>query len=134
MLEQTTKHIRAFSAIILVISLLGCQGVLLTDAKPAQLAESTETVREQLKKIISQETGISQIRISDNALMNSSFLIIERTTRQTISNPDLNGRELLLPYRFQLLIKGEQCFLVINDKNKHWLLNGVKCLSIESAS
>jgi len=107
--------------------LVACQSHSHPNAKPARLVNSSQEIQQQLMQIVSTELSSDEIKISSDALTDSSWLIIEKKAIKTISNPALMGRDYQKPTSFQLLKEEQKCYLFLSSISKYWEIKGAKC-------
>lgn len=86
----------------------------------------TQESQAELEQVLTSATGNS-VTIAEDALTDSSFLTLERNRSQSIDRPIEPGRDLGMPFRFQLVIDGRQCFLVDQSSGLRWLLSSTTC-------
>lgn len=102
---------------------LGCQTMTGAYDIPARIVDPDAASRAALQETVSTAFG-RQVTLADDALTKSSLLTIERSPRPTMENPNPVGRNMEMPFRLQLYLNGEDCFLVDQrDGNRYLLLN-----------
>jgi hypothetical protein len=72
-------------------------------------------------------TGFFSVTLADQDLTQSSELVIERKHQRTASGDLIQGRDLELPQRFQLVSQAGQCWLVKQATGQRTLLKKVQC-------
>ena len=83
---------------------------------------------EELANVVSSALGGRDVSLADDALTQSSVLIIERSRMRRIDRPPELGRDLGRPERFQLIRDANQCFLVHESTELRWLLVDTDCV------
>ncbi len=112
-------------------SLAGCQSAPaapeVTAAEvTAVLSEPSTQARAIIQKTINGALS-RDVLLADDALINSSLLIIEQKPRQSIGAPPAQGRNMDLPIMFRLVTNGSSCSLMSLSDEKRYPLAGVKC-------
>ncbi|MEX1032345.1 MAG: hypothetical protein WDZ30_03205 [Cellvibrionaceae bacterium] len=92
---------------------------LITDPTPASRAE--------LQNIVSTALHGAHVNLADDALTESSTLVIERQPRRDPLGNRLPGRTLETPERFHLLLSGGKCVLVHHNSEQRWELREASC-------
>ena len=83
--------------------------------------------KRELENVVSSALGASDVSLADDALTQSSVLIVERSRMRRIGQPTELGRDLGRPERFQLIRDANQCFLVHERTELRWLLADTEC-------
>lgn len=101
--------------------IIGCQTLASDYDQPATIIDPTDASRAALQETINSILN-TEVTIADDALTDSSVLIIEHTPPRTMQNPTPDGRILDMPFQFQLVINGSDCILVDQrDRSRHTL-------------
>lgn len=95
--------------------------------EPALIVNPDAESREELRDVVSTALNGADVTLADDALTTESVLLIERSPRQSIDNPELGGRDLGTPQRFELVLDGRQCTLVHRNTGLRWLLLDTEC-------
>ena len=126
--------------------LVCCAGVALTACKtapppadegslqgdqPAVIVNPTAESRAELQRVVSDMLFGADVTLADDALTDSSVLIIERKRIGSMQNPPLSGRDLGQPERFQLLTTGTRCVLVHGPDQARYELTETDCIPEE---
>ena len=95
----------------------------------ARIIDPTSESRAELKRIVSRALNGLDVMLADDALTQSSLLIIEpKTYRDAQGNP-INGRLLDVPVQFVLRKQGEHCVLESRSSGGRWELAETKCVT-----
>jgi hypothetical protein len=84
--------------LLICLLLSGCQAFAQTP-----LAAVLQTPSEEIPRTVAKMLGISEVKLANNALMNDSQLLIERSK--------LQGLSLEKPEVFRLSLIGKSCYL-----------------------
>lgn len=107
-------------SILSVLMTLGCASAALDS--PAVLTQPSAETRQLIIHAIANMLRGAQVQIADDALTQNSILTVHRSL--------LAGRDLGSVDRFQLIINGDECFLVhLNTQNRQ-SLEGVDCVAL----
>ncbi len=105
-----------------LILLAGCQGLSTNSDLPASIVEPNDASRAALQATVSGLFGGYKVRLADDALTQSSLLILELGSQKTLSNLPAKGRILTEPYRFRLVKNDDECALIdLRDGSRHVL-------------
>ena len=110
-----------------VVVLSACQMSAAQTAKPAVLVNSGAPVLQELSQAIVALSGFATVTLSESDLTQSSELVIERKHQRDGNGELLQGRDLEMPQRFQLLLQDGQCWLQHVDSGKRHLLKVARC-------
>lgn len=130
----------------LSMTLVCCAGLALTACKatapptdeaslqgdqPAVIVNPTAASRAELQRVVSDMLFGADVTLADDALTDSSVLIVERKRIGSMQNPPLSGRDLGEPERFQLLTTGTRCVLVHGTDQARYELTETDCVPEE---
>ena len=118
--------IRALLGASLWIMLTGCQTVNTDYDQPARIVNPNADSRAALQATVNEAIG-REVLLADDALTDSSMLVIERWLPGTMDDPVPQGRILEKPVRFQLVKSGEDCFLVRKSDGARYALSKTDC-------
>jgi hypothetical protein len=96
-------------------------------AKAAVLTNPGAEVKLEISQAIIALTGFSSVTLADQDLTQSSELVIERKHQRTAQGDLIQGRDLELPRRFQLVLQSGQCWLVHKATEQWTLLKKAQC-------
>ena len=69
----------------------------------------------------------TNVLLADDALTESSLLVIERSPPRTMQNLPTQGRNMEPPFQFRLVINGTDCILIDQRDRSRYLLENTKC-------
>jgi hypothetical protein len=98
--------------LLLGSALAACSHFEATAEAPARLVDPSPTVRAELEAALVEALGASPAALADDALVDSSQLILERAALASRGNSALTGRTLEpATERFVLVRAGTECVL-----------------------
>jgi hypothetical protein len=107
----------------LAIVIAACKMNSVHEERPARIINPSAESRAELRRVVSDMLFGAEVTLADDALTDSSILIVERNRIRSLDNPPLSGRDLGKPERFQLVTTGKQCVLIHDsDRARHELL------------
>jgi hypothetical protein len=108
----------AFAGLIL---LAGCQTIASADDVPARISNPSDASRAALQQAVSIALH-TEVMLADDALTNSSILVIERNPPKTLQGRPATGRNMDLPIQFKLVVNASDCILIdTRDDTRHRL-------------
>lgn len=118
--------IKALLGAGLWIMLTGCQTVNADYDQPARIANPDAESRAALQAAVNEALG-TEVLLADDALTDSSMLVIERWPAGTMENPVPEGRILDKPIQFQLVRNGADCILIRKFDGARYPLSSTDC-------
>ena len=116
------RQTKFYSNMAMLIMITGCQALTANSDLPALIVQPSDDSRVALQVTLSGLFGGYQVRLSDDALTESSMLSLELGSQKTLSRPSVKGRVLSKPYKFRLIKNGDNCTLVdLRDGTRHLL-------------
>jgi hypothetical protein len=113
--------------LVSVLVLSACQMTSAQTTKLAVLMNPSAEVRQELSQAIVTLSGFSSVSLSETDLTHSSELVIERKHQRDGNGELLQGRDLELPQRYQLVLQDGQCWLQQMGGSKRELLKVAQC-------
>ena len=109
-----------------VFALAACKHVAPDADQPAVIVDPSDASRAALQEAVNAALG-SYVLLADDALTDTSILIIERKIPRSIEGSPAEGRGMEDPVRFDLMTNGTDCVLVdARDGSRH-LLADTRC-------
>ena len=108
--------------------LTACQTVATADDKPARIVEADAASRAALQRAVNDALN-TDVTLADDALTDSSLLIIERNPPKTMTSPPVQGRIMDAPIQFQLVTDGVHCILVDRRDDTRRILEDTLCVA-----
>lgn len=116
------------SSLCAVCLIGGCRTPAADPDTPALIAWPTEASRAELRSTLSGLFGGREINLADDALTNSSLLVLQHTRQQQFDGQQALGRDVTKPFRFQLIKQADNCFLVDLRDGRRYLLAETVCV------
>ena len=122
------KKLIILAACFLVSAFLaGCPAVNENSDTYALISEPTQASREALKRTLSELFAGLEINLADDALTQSSLLVIQQNPQKKLDSQPALGRVVSDPFRFRLIKIENSCYLVDPRDGKHHLLVNTTC-------
>lgn len=120
-------RVNCFAGLCL-LALAACKNGTVHDeqAAPARISEPSSTSRAEIQNAIREALG-RDVALAENALSDSSVLIVERQARRDPPGNRLPGRDLDAPEHFELWLRGDTCVLVHRGSGESWELTQSVC-------
>jgi hypothetical protein len=99
------------------------------NSTPALLKDPDAATRAELRRVVSAALGGVDVTLSDQALTDTSLLVIERRRHVDPAGRRIMGRDMGTSDRFMLFMEGDQCLLEHMASGKRWPLTGAECVS-----
>lgn len=100
---------------------------------PAVLIEPTPESRAELLHVVTAALHHSDVTLADDALTQSSLLLIERKPARDPTGRRLSGRDYDKPEQFQLVTDGRRCTL-IHQGGARYELEHARCAPAQTPS
>jgi hypothetical protein len=114
---------------LMLLTTTGCRSeAVVAEPTPARLAAPDAQTRAELQRVVSAALGGVEVTLSEQALTDSSLLIIERRRHVDPSGRRIMGRDMGTSDRFMLLKVGEECLLEHQGSGERWALAGAVCV------
>jgi len=120
---MNVRHL--LNATVLIV-IAGCQTVGIGSGEPARIINADDASRATLQETVNRVFG-TDVTIADNALTNSSVLIIERGPQPSMENPTPIGRNMEMPVQLRLVIDETDCVLVDTRDGARYTLASTTC-------
>ncbi|MGA8205838.1 MAG: hypothetical protein WB812_15060 [Woeseiaceae bacterium] len=106
--------------------LAACQTAATADDRPARIVEPDAASRAALQRAVNDALN-TDVALADDALTDSSLLIIERNPPKSMGSPPAQGRIMEAPIQFQLVTDGTHCLLVDRRDDSRRVLEDTRC-------
>lgn len=116
--------------LVVTSGLLACQTVATAYDKPARISDPTDASRAALQQTVNAVLNTS-VTLADDALTDSSLLIIERAMPRTMDGSPAQGRTMEMPFQFRLVINGDDCILIDQRDESRHVLQDTSCIAQE---
>jgi hypothetical protein len=114
------------------VLLISCAGSHAHEPMPAVIVGADAASRADLQRIVNLALGRSGVLLADDALRNSSELIIEPARPRDDAGHLLNGRDTRAPEHFRLLVDGPHCYLRRESTRRRFELMATHCVAQHS--
>jgi hypothetical protein len=115
------RIISLLAGVALVVA--ACKMNSVHEERPARIVNPSAESRAELRRVVGDMLFGADVTLADDALTDSSVLIVERSRPRSLDNPPLSGRDLGQPERFQLVTTGKRCVLIReSDRARHELV------------
>ncbi len=120
------------ACILLVVLLIGCNGMVLRDDTPACIVNPTAQSRAELRQKISMALHGASVTLAGNALTDSDRLVIERRSYRDAEGNLVMGIETQEPHLFHLVKSKDKCVLVYEADGRRLELEKTTCEPLKS--
>jgi len=101
----------------------GCRTVATEHDQAACIIHPDDASRAALQRAVNDALH-TNVTLADDALTESSLLIIERSPPRSMQGSPAQGRNMDVPIQFRLVINGGDCVLIDQrDRSRHTLAN-----------
>ena len=108
------------SLLAIACFLAGCKNVAPDVDQPAVIVDASGASRTSLQQTVNAVLG-TNVLLADDALTDTSVLIIERKLPQSIEGSPAQGRNMEMPVQFLLVTDGSKCILIDQrDGSSDW--------------
>jgi len=110
----------------LAVGITGCRTVATEPDRAARIVNADDTSRAALQRAVNDALN-TNVTLADNALTESSLLIIERSPPRSMQNLPTQGRNMDVPIQFRLVINRDDCILIDQRDRSRYLLEDTTC-------
>ena len=115
---------------VAAFGIAGCQTVAMGDDKPARISNPTDDSRAALQQTVNEVLN-TNVTLADDALTDSSLLIVERVMPKSMEGSPAQGRTMEMPIQFRLVINGDDCILIDQRDESRHVLQDTSCVAEE---
>ena len=119
------------SVILCALFLFACKHITIDNSVPALLSDTDIESKIEVRKAVSKLLNQEEVFIAQDAFQNRSFISVERLARKDSRGNRIQGRELDMPEKIQLVLVNGECFLKRESYNSLVILENVKCFPEE---
>ena len=116
-----------FATLVVVSACLGGRATF--EDTPALIVNPTPTSRFELTRVVTAAVDDTAIALADDALTETSSLILERSPPRGIEAQPATGRLLDQPVSFRLVLNGDNCVLINEADGRRWRLFQTVCVA-----
>jgi len=110
----------------LAVGVTGCRAVATEHDRAARIVNADDNSRAALQRAANDALN-TNVTLADNALTESSLLIIERSPPRSMQNLPTQGRNMDVPIQFRLVINRDDCILIDQRDRSRYLLEDTRC-------
>jgi hypothetical protein len=118
------------SLLAIACFLAGCKNVAPDVDQPAVIVDASGASRTSLQQTVDAVLG-TNVLLADDALTDTSVLIIERKLPQSIEGSPAQGRNMEMPVQFLLVTDGSKCILIDQRDGSRHILADTRCIAEE---
>jgi hypothetical protein len=122
--KGTTREI---ALAVFALSFAGCKNVTPDADQAAVIVNPDAASRAALQATVNAALH-TDVALADDALTETSILIIERKVPQSIEGSPAQGRNMEMPYQFRLVRNGTECILIDQRDMSRAVLADTVCL------
>jgi hypothetical protein len=126
--EVTVIRLRANILPLCLLAVGACKNVAPDADQPAVIINADDASRAVLQQTVNSVLG-TDVLLADDALTDSSMLIIERRIPQSIDGSPAQGRIMETPVQFRLVTDGSNCALIDQRDGSRHLLANTRCVA-----
>jgi hypothetical protein len=119
---------RAFALAACAVAIVGCKNVAPEAERAAVIDDPDAGSRAALQEAVNAALG-ADVLLADDALTDSSTLIIERRRAQSLDGRIAEGRTMEMPVQFRLVTDGSKCILIDQRDGSRHLLAATRCVA-----
>ena len=110
----------------LVVGVGGCRTVATDHDRAARIIHADDASRAALQHAVNDALN-TNVTLADDALTESSLLIIERSPPRSMQGLPTQGRNMDIPIQFRLVINREDCILIDQRDQSRYELDNTTC-------
>ena len=110
-----------------MLGLVACQAPARQPDVAAVLVDPTPQSRAQLASAVNEMLTVSSVTLADDALTESSILLIERSPARDVGGVRITGRDYGKPRTFTLVKSDGDCVLVSGQDGRRIVLTEATC-------
>ncbi len=121
------KILSIVSLVVITFTLMACKTMTQAEPVKALLIEMNETAQLQIVKAISTSMNGKSVKISDASFSSDNRISVATNMTATFEGNPINGRVSELPQHYQLMMRGNACYLLHEETATEYILEGVSC-------
>jgi len=118
---------------VCAVALVGCKNVVPDAERAALIVNPTDESRAALQQAVDAALHTS-VALADNALTDTSLLVIERQVPRSIEGAPAQGRTMEMPFQFRLVTDGTNCVLIDQRDESRYVLANTECVSEQTSA
>ena len=120
----------AISLAVCAVTFIGCKNVAPEADRAAVIVDPDAASRAALQQMVNAALH-TDVTLADDALTDTSILIIEQKIPQSIEGSPAQGRNMEMPIQFRLVTDGANCILVDQRDASRHILADTRCVAEE---
>ena len=100
-----------------------------TPAVPARLQSPSTEARRQLREVTANFLGLSSVALAEDTLTKESQFVMSRTPHSDATGQLLQGRVIETGHIFRLILRGNECWLIYQNKEQLAKLSLAICVA-----
>ncbi|MBW1762100.1 MAG: hypothetical protein JRG67_12855 [Deltaproteobacteria bacterium] len=124
MSEKTMNRFLLITA--LAVGVGGCRSVATEHDRAARIIHADDASRAALQRAVNDALN-TNVTLANNALTESSLLIIERSLPRSMQSLPAQGRNMEVPIQFRLVINRKDCILIDQRDRSRYELENTTC-------
>jgi len=110
----------------LALAMAACRTAPTEQDRAARIVDPDDASRAALQRALEAALH-TKVTLADDALTETSVLIIERSPPPNMRTPPAQGRTMEPPIQFRLVIHGEDCVLIDQRDRSRYKLENTRC-------
>lgn len=121
------KFISIALLLVIAFALVACKTMTQQEPVKALLTEMTESTQLQIVKAVSTSMDGKSVSIADSVFSTENRMSVATNMSVTFDGNPINGRVTELPQHYQLMMRGNACYLVHEETGTEYSLENVSC-------
>lgn len=121
------KFISIALLLVIAFALVACKTMTQQEPVKALLTEMTESTQLQIVKAVSTSMDGKSVSIADSVFSTENRMSVATNMSATFDGNPINGRVTELPQHYQLMMRGNACYLVHEETGTEYSLENVSC-------
>ena len=113
-----------------LLALFACKTITTVEPVEALLVDMNEDIKLQITKIVSDSMAGKSVRIADSVFSADSRMSVATNMTTTFEGNPINGRVTERPQHYQLMLRGQDCYILHEETGAEYPLLDVACKSL----
>jgi len=110
------------------VAMVACKNVVPDEEQAAIIVNPTDESRAALQQAVDAALN-TRVLLADNALTDTSVLVIDRQVPRSIEGAPAQGRTMEMPFQFRLVTDGTNCVLIDKRDGSRQVLTNTECVA-----
>ena len=115
---------------LITFALVACKTMPEQEPVKALLTEMTEATQLQIVKAVSTSMNGKSVKISENSFSTDNRITVATNMSATFDGNPINGRVTERPQHYQLMLRGQDCYILHEETGAEYPLLDVACKSL----